>query len=177
MPGERDTHRLFFALWPDEVTREALAGLQQAAGVRRGRPMRRENIHLTLAFIGDVDGPTRDCLIRQAQQVRAVPVSFSVERIGYFPRPRVVWAGPQCTPEGLIDLVGALNRALTPCGYEPERRPFRAHITLFRKVMRPPRPVEFEPVSWQAPAFQLVESIAEEGGVRYAVIAEFPLTG
>ena len=177
MPAAPETHRLFFALWPDGRTREALGKLQRALPVRGGRPVRQENIHLTLAFIGNVDADTRDCLVDAARQVTGAPVSLPIERVGYFPRPRVVWVGPQRTPESLIELVGHLNRALAPCGYEPERRPFRAHITLFRKVARAPKPFEFDPIAWQAPAFQLVESIPEPGGVRYAVLEEFPLAG
>ena len=68
-----------------------------------------------------------------------------------------------------------LNAALAPCGYRPEPRPFRAHVTLLRKVGRAPRPVEFEPFDWRAEAFHLVESVPEEGGVRYEVTASFPL--
>lgn len=172
-----DTHRLFFALWPDGQTREALGKLQQDLPLRGGRPMRRENIHLTLAFIGNVDTDVRDCLIAQARQVTGPAVELPIERVGHFARPRVLWVGPQRTPDSLIDLVGRLNRALLPCGYEAERRPFRAHVTLFRKVARPPKPFDFEPLAWRAPAFQLVESIPEPGGVRYAVIEEFPLAG
>jgi len=177
VPGATDTHRLFFALWPDGRTREALAKLQAALPLRGGRPMRSENIHLTLAFIGDVDGDTRDCLIRQARGVRAAPLAFAIERVGHFPRPGVVWVGPQRTPDALIELVAGLNAALAPCGYQPERRPFRAHLTLFRKVARPPRPLDFAPIEWPVEAFCLVESLPEEGGVRYAVIEQFPLAG
>ncbi|MBD3619558.1 MAG: RNA 2',3'-cyclic phosphodiesterase [Chromatiales bacterium] len=176
-PEQSPRQRLFFALWPDGRTREALAGLQAALPVRGGRPMRVENIHLTLAFVGETDADTRDCLIRQAGSLRLSPLRFRIERLGYFPRPRVLWAGPRQTPEALAGLVAALNAALAPCGYVPEARPFRAHVTLFRKVVRAPRPLAFEPIEWPVTDLCLVESVPEAGGVRYAVIARFPLTG
>src|SRR5690606_10650260 len=49
-------HRVFYALWPDEETRASLARATRHA-VRRcgGRPIRRENLHITLAFLGSVD--------------------------------------------------------------------------------------------------------------------------
>jgi 2'-5' RNA ligase len=45
-------------------------------------------------------------------------------------RPRVIWAGLDCQP--LTEIAAALDRALAPFGFDPERRAFHAHITLGR---------------------------------------------
>ena len=116
MSERPETYRLFFALWPDGQTREALTRLQKALAVGGGRRMQPENIHLTLAFIGNVDADTRRCLIDQARQVSGPALTFPVERVGHFPRPRVVWVGPDRTPESMSTLVDRLNAALAPCG-------------------------------------------------------------
>ncbi|MDR2244802.1 MAG: hypothetical protein LBE15_05280 [Burkholderiales bacterium] len=44
-----------------------------------------------------------------------------------------MWAGPKETPAALIALVEDIHALLQPCGFTPETRPFRAHITLRRK--------------------------------------------
>jgi 2'-5' RNA ligase len=74
-------------------------------------------------------------------------------------------------------LVTDLNaRLAADCGYQPDRRPFRAHITLARKV-RAARPiVAVEAIAWPVTCFSLVESLSEPGGARYEVLASWPLT-
>ena len=47
-----ETRRLFFALWPDEATRERMAALLKALRGARGRAVKAEKLHVTLAFIG-----------------------------------------------------------------------------------------------------------------------------
>jgi len=130
--AEPTTQRLFFAVWPDEGVREQLRAAQQGLPRRGGRPVHVEDIHVTLAFLGQVDEEHRACMEQAAAGVRGAAFELLIDRQGYWPRPRVAWCAPAVIPEPLRDLVHRLNRALRPCGFEPERRAYSPHVTLFR---------------------------------------------
>lgn len=167
------SQRLFFALWPDAQTRARIARQARALARREGRPVAAENLHITLAFIGASDPQRRRCLEAQAAQVVVEPFSLELSQVGYYRRARVLWVGPQATPEPLLGLVERLNRALAPCGYRPEPRPFAAHVTLFRKARPAGEDPVFEPVPWSVRDFCLVESVSERDGVHYRVLSRF----
>jgi 2'-5' RNA ligase len=94
-------------------------------------------MHLTLKFLGQV-ADERGAAVRAALEavVRATsPIAISCAGLGVFPgprRPRVVWAGIASGLRELGVLATALERALEPVGFPPERRPFRGHATLGR---------------------------------------------
>lgn len=172
-----ETHRLFFALRPDAAQRTALADWSAQLPPRTGRRVPADNIHLTLAFLGDTPAERQDCMERAAGEVRMPPFELVVDRVGYFARARVLWAGPTQPPAALPELVEQLNRALAPCGYVPESRPFHPHITLLRKAR--PLSVEPEPLycAWRVERFCLMVSESASAGVRYRVIRDYPLGG
>ncbi|MFN2309995.1 MAG: RNA 2',3'-cyclic phosphodiesterase [Gammaproteobacteria bacterium] len=170
-----DTRRLFFALWPDAAARRALAGLLDGEAPQTGRRVPEDNLHLTLAFVGNVTTAQRTCMEAAAATVEAAPFTVSLERLGYWPRPRVVWAGATATPAALTELVARLNARLSGCGYEPERRPYQAHVTLSRKAQAAPRRRAIAPIVWPAEDFCLVESASGDAGSIYRVLARWPL--
>lgn len=170
-----ETQRLFFALWPNGAVREALAELLKGEPRRIGRRVPDTNLHLTLAFIGNVTAEQRACMEAAARAVEAAPFTVILDRLGHWPRPRIVWAGASATPPALIDLVARLNAGLSGCGYQPEQRPYQAHVTLSRKAQAAPRRREVPPIVWPAEDFCLVESVSEEQGSVYRVLARWPL--
>lgn len=170
-----DTQRLFFALWPGGAVRAALAGLLHGESPRLGRRVPDANLHLTLAFVGNVTAEQRACMEAAAATVAGTSFTLTLDRLGFWPRPRIAWAGATETPDALRDLVTRLNAALIPCGYRPEQRPYQAHVTLARKVQAPPRRRGIPPIVWAAAEFCLVESVSEEHGSVYRVLARWPL--
>jgi len=172
---EARTQRLFFALWPDDAVRAALRDAQAAMPRRGGRPVQVEDIHITLAFLGQADAERRACMEAAAGGVRGVAFELLVDRQGYRPRPRVAWCAPAEIPEPLRDLVWQLNGALAPCGYEPDRRPYRPHVTLFRDSRAVPEGELAHPVRWPCREFVLVASANASAGPRYEVLARWPL--
>ena len=168
--------RLFFAVWPDDATRAALAGIARSAlGRGDGRLVAAENLHLTLAFLGSVDEAFRACAERAAGGVSAPGFTLELVRAGCWPRARVLWSAPEETPDALSALAAALNGALRDCGFTPEARPFRAHVTIARKVRGNRRPIAHAPVRWRVDAFHLVASQTHPGGARYRRVHTFPL--
>lgn len=165
MSESSSTERLFFALWPDEAVRARLAPLVAAYDGRHVRP---ENLHLTLAFLGATDAARRICYERAADRVVVVPFDLVFTKVQWQRRRGIVWAAAPEIPVELAALVSSLNASLGECGYAPETRPFRAHVTLARKVRRG-RPVMGDPIRWRVERFCLVSSQLSAGGSRYTI--------
>ncbi len=172
-----DRRRLFFALWPDEELRQVLARrICRHLPRRLGRPVPLAHLHLTLVFLGNVPAARMACILEAGSAVSAPPFELILDRLGHWPRPRVLWAGPRHTPAALFHLVGALRRALMPCALALDERPFQAHMTLLRKVARAPEPLaEIEDTTWPVQAFALIESLPAGGGVHYRPVRAWPL--
>ena len=169
--------RLFFALWPNAAVRAALVQSSQALLGKRVRRVPEANLHITLAFVGPVTAAVRQCLEQQATQIRGTPFELTLERVGHWARPRILWAGPRHTPPALWSLVGGLNSAFEVCGLARETRPWQAHVTLARKISRAPEPASIEPIHWSISDFCLVESVGGPHGVSYRIVASWKLEG
>jgi 2'-5' RNA ligase len=170
------TERLFFALWPEEDFPRRLH--RQCKSLLRhtgGRPVATENLHITLAFLGNVDEQQHQCIEVMAGAVRCPPFELLLDQVGYWPRPRVLWLGASDTPEPLVALAGVLHAGATECGLSLDARPFQAHLTLKRKLDREPGVHDFRPLSWRVDSFVLVRSMTYQEGVQYEVLREWPL--
>lgn len=128
------SERLFFALWPEDRERAALARLQGGLALSGARPTHPADFHLTLAFLGAIPPERRACCEAAADLVQATPFVIPLNCVGHWPRPRILWCGPTATPPELLALVEDLREALVPCGSPREARPYAAHITLARKA-------------------------------------------
>lgn len=172
--NDAPTRRLFFALWPDAGIRQAMEKRTRHA-VRKagGRTVPPRNYHITLAFLGSVPRARFDDICVAARGIRWESFELALDRFGYWPRPRLLWLGPSTTPRPLHDLVAAIWTAMVDLGFERERRIFRPHVSLCRKLHRQPELDPPEPVSWPVDGFALVESETDPRGSRYTVVARF----
>jgi 2'-5' RNA ligase len=170
------TRRLFFALWPDEVTRARTARAARAVSTPcHGRPVPAANHHITLEFLGDVPPDTFDCLLACAAAFVGEPFELTLDRADSFRRPGIVWLGPSAVPEPLMRLYQHLHTGVARCGLSPEERAFRPHLTIMRKARRGPAGEAFEPIVWPVQDFVLVESVTASNGSRYQVLRRWPL--
>ncbi|MDX1626607.1 MAG: RNA 2',3'-cyclic phosphodiesterase [Wenzhouxiangellaceae bacterium] len=165
------TRRLFFALWPDAGLRDAIAVRAARLEGLPGRPVPATNFHVTLVFLGDVPESKVDDYAAAVPDRPAQAFTLVLDRLGWFPRARVCWLGGEAPAAGR-SLVESLAAALEPLGHEPERRPWRPHVTLLRGARRPPSVRDVEPVAWPAGDFALVESVP---GRPYQVLRSWPL--
>ena len=173
---EKHDVRVFFALWPDEDTREWIS--RKADGLAPEQAATRVpayNLHLTLHFIGNVYLEEMECLRRQARRVRTDRFSLTLDCFGLFRKPRVAWLGPGEIPAGLARLHAMLGEALSHCEFEHETRPYHPHVTLLRKTTRDPADVAVEARSWAVEDFVLIESRNSGDGVKYEVLETYPL--
>ncbi len=163
-----ERQRLFFALWPAPAQRAALSHLAGRVPAGLGRPVSLDTLHITLVFLGAVSTEQRQALEAAAERINAPSCLLTLDRFGYWRKPQVLWAGCASTPPPLLHLVAQLQRAASVCGLRVDTRPYQPHLTLCRKVRRPPPGLPgFEPLSWPVAAFSLVESQTRPGGVTY----------
>ncbi|MEQ8353932.1 MAG: RNA 2',3'-cyclic phosphodiesterase [Gammaproteobacteria bacterium] len=167
--------RLFFALWPDAATRRALAAAAAQVDVRDARRMRVENLHLTVAFLGEVTPLAFEALaaLPPAPDVRAFTLDIGLA--GWWRGSRVAWLAPLAVPAALGALHDAVNATAQGAGIVPDQRPYRPHVTIARAARRAPRAAAAFEVHWQVTDFALVESIAEAAGPCYRVRRHWPL--
>lgn len=173
--------RCFVALQPDQAALDRLDQLacEQQARFPSARRMRRENLHLTLAFIGALDADrARQVAARLAAEPTA-PVEWSLDSVGAFAAARVLWVGGN--DARLEALAARSRRLLDDLGVPFDRKPFVAHVTLLRNV---PREAAREairrlepPIAWHAGPPVLLESSAGAEGIRYLPVRAQPGNG
>ncbi len=170
------SQRLFFALWPSpDFQRECARQARGLLDKNSGRFIGTENLHLTLAFLGDVSPVQRDDLIAEMDQIFLPSFHLLLDRMGYWRKPKVVWLGCTQVPAALDDLVAAIRRIVTRYDISVEKRAYHPHLTVMRKAVKGPRPTAFTPLPWQVNEFVLVESKLTNAGAQYSVIKRWPL--
>ncbi|HEU0224251.1 MAG TPA: RNA 2',3'-cyclic phosphodiesterase [Steroidobacteraceae bacterium] len=183
-PGRPRLRRLFFALWPDPALRRALAGATaDAAAWAAGSRMPPANLHVTLAFLGMVPEDDIPELLAIGQRGHWPRIQLDFDRVEYWRKPKVLVAMPVTIPEAGVRIVDLLWSPLEQLGYEREARPWLPHLTLVRKVSRPPPRGEELPIpprpardagAWK---LALVESVTDPAGPRYTPLARWALKG
>lgn len=176
--------RLFVAIDPPEEIREQLARL--CTGIEGARWVRREQLHLTLRFLGDTPQSALDEIKAALGCVRFAPLTFALCGVGIFPhgKPRyakVLWAGIEPS-EPLRELKARIDEALGAAGVgADEERTFSPHITLARFKQPPDRDLNtwlerqhsLTSAPWQTTRFALYASELAPQGATHSVLAKF----
>ncbi|MYA33058.1 MAG: RNA 2',3'-cyclic phosphodiesterase [Gemmatimonadales bacterium] len=137
--------RLFAAvLLPAAIRADLRRAGRELRALEGVRPVRAEQLHLTLRFIGEVDRGLETPLAREIAAATAELPTFPIRlrAAGVFPsyrRARVLWVGVEEAP-ALLALQRAVEGAVVRAGVAPDPRPFRPHVTVGR-IRRPPPPV------------------------------------
>lgn len=174
-------HRLFVAIRPPPTVIEELMRLM--GGIGGARWQTRDQLHLTLRFIGDVGPHQADDVHAMLAGVRQPAFEATLGGLGSFERrgqPEAVWAG--VVPHGpLKALHKKVDQAIVRAGLEPEHRAYSPHITLARlkRGAGPVRAFLEQPVARSAPflvdSFGLYESKLTQDGAVYTIIERYPL--
>lgn len=174
MASTANARRLFLALWPGEAECERLAELVRT--VDGAHSIKPANLHLTLVFLGATSAERLTCYEGALSDFTMPPLTLTLDRFGFWPKPRILWLGPSHAPTDLLALVRELNRRLERCGFTPESRPFFPHITLARKFSGPvPRDQLSDPLSWPVDCLVLAESVRRTSSTDYQVLHSWPI--
>ena len=168
------TRRLFFALWPSESERRALlAASQPALSQLECRAVAPRNLHVTLLFLGQVAVAHTPVLgelaARVAARWHAGTVALRFAQLEHWARPAIVCALERGSGGAAALLSEALRSAAVQAGFAPDLKPFRAHVTVARKVAHAAS-CQFTPVVWRSTSFVLVESRSVGGASAYSVL-------
>jgi len=173
--------RVFVAIdLPDDIDEqlELVRG-----GIPGARWEERDKLHLTLRFLGEVDGGTLRSIKSALEQVIVEPFNLILTGVGHFPprgMPRNLWVGVVAS-EQLRTLKARIDRAVSRVGLPPDNRKFAPHVTVAR--------LRDAPHEWLASyiashsllrlppflvdRFQLFSSVRSERGSKYRVEQEF----
>ena len=123
--------RLFVAVQLDKKMKDALCAVQNEMRRRgvEGNYTRPENLHLTLAFIGDYPDP--DTVLEAMEDLRFQPFDLELKGLGSFGE--LWWAGLEGS-ENLEALARQLRRTLAEAAIPFDRKSFRPHVTLIRQA-------------------------------------------
>lgn len=175
--------RLFIAIELPEYLKTSLGRMRSDIPGARWVPA--EQIHLTLAFLGEVDDKTAELLARELEQIEASTFKLSFSGTGCFPNrhhPHVVWVGVKPDP-ALTRLAAKVHTAVLACGIPQEERPFSPHITLAR--LKLPCAIELGTFldqhrevklkKFSVTNFTLFQSRLTQQGALHVPIRNFPL--
>ena len=183
--------RTFIAINLEKEIKENLSALVEKLRKRgRGiRWVRREGMHLTLKFLGEISEEKipeiKNILSNVAKNYK--PFFLKIRGTGYFPVekkiPRVIWTGLDAD-EALTSIQQELERELEKIGFPQEKRKFQAHLTLGRvKVASSIQETLLELKRYQESVFgemvvhkiTLFQSILKPSGAEYITLSEFQL--
>lgn len=172
-----ESKRLFFAIeLPADVQTQVVNWRAQHFAPDAGRPIAAANLHLTLAFLGDVSSAKQHALETLAGRIRQPGFTLNLDDAGQWLRSRVVWLGTRQPPRGLLQLADMLRAQASRSGCYQSPQPFHPHITLLRDASHA---VTIPPPGfrWSFPVneFGLYESQFINGHTRYTLLNRWSL--
>ena len=171
------TQRLFFALeLPNPLQQQLVRWRAENFAEEDGKPVAAANLHLTLAFLGEVSSETSEKLQQLAARIVQPAFTLDLDDAGHWPRPGVVWLGCQRAPRGVLQLASLLRAQAARHGCAQSAQSFHPHITLLRqatqKVALPARGFHWR---LDVSHFALFSSTFSQGRTRYRRLARWPL--
>lgn len=172
--------RLFIGISLSEKTKTQLHALQKELKpyLKTASFTKKDNLHLTLKFLGDCSKQDKNRIIEILNSKTFVgPFSIDIINIGTFsnPKGRILWAGSKYNAS-LQTLYSLVEEALSDLSFEKENRPYKAHITLARRVKwEEQRKKEIQKITEYISSFSLFESIFTKRGVEYKELFRFYL--
>jgi 2'-5' RNA ligase len=192
--------RIFLAVFPPPASREwafAAEDRVKRAGATAGLApdlvswVKRENLHYTLSFLGELeaDGVARASAAARAAVAGQERFHVTLGGFGAFPsarRARVLWLGLSWGGTPFTNLARRVETSLIKAGFQRDSRPFTPHLTLGR--VRDPRhdwtaaleqvspPAPSEATAFEVRGVSVVKSTLSPGGSRYEVVSEAALS-
>jgi 2'-5' RNA ligase len=138
-----------------------------------GRAVSAPNLHVTLAFLGMQDAAVIPQVSAVAAGLPFEPCGVVLDRLGMFGRGSVLWLGTETIPAALQGFQQALVTALTAAGIGHDPKPWKLHLTLYRRLRNPPPILGPVAIEWNLTGFDLIESVGAKNGVEYHSIGHW----
>ena len=161
--------RLFIAIQLSDAMKDTLTAVQEkmyAYGVR-GNFTPRENMHLTLAFIGEY--PDKEQVLDALSSVSFSSFSIALKGMGCFRN--LWWAGME-ESAALITVMRRIRRALAKNNIPFDKKRFSPHITLIRKAVGTMPGIQLNTVSMPVERISLMRSDRGKRGMIYTEVGE-----
>ncbi|HCR43139.1 MAG TPA: RNA 2',3'-cyclic phosphodiesterase [Ruminococcaceae bacterium] len=177
--------RLFYAVTFGGDTKSRLGALMDKIRpyCTNGRFSEAENLHLTLAFLGEVPYCSVADAKRAADETEAAPFSAGLNGLGRFKRSGgdIIWIGVKKRKE-LSEIYVRLCAALRKNGFKTDSRPYAPHVTLARQAVLIPGAQKSldavgETINFPVGGISLMKSERINGKLRYTEIYSKPLKG
>lgn len=172
--GRSKKRRVFFALWPDNVVARQLHAIAQAHAAPEARVTRVDTVHLTLAFVGDINAEHLPAIEAVGDAVRWPRFTMTLDEIGLWRHNHILWVAPRKTPQPLAELVGALAEGLRDIGVALQARAWSPHVTLVRRCTQSLPTDAIGPIQWRVGEGVLVQSQRDAQGAHYQVRRRWP---
>lgn len=172
--------RLFFALVPPAELAAEIASWRLRYLSADGREVPVANLHITLAFLGEISPHRLEQLCCNTDELLAKEdprlQALTLDETGYWPKPGILWLGPSRWPDSLTRLAGQLQTRGAAAGGRGKAGAYRPHITLFRGCERPPPAALARPdLCFPCADLALLESRNGRRGVQYRDVANWQL--
>lgn len=172
--------RLFFAVNFNNNTRSQLLTLRDALRSRSesGNFSAPENLHLTLAFLGECNAAQTAAAKAVLNGIHFEPFDLLIDRMGRFKRSGgdIWWAGLRKS-KPLQKLQQDLTGRLTDSGFHFRQSEYHPHITLGREVITAAKPWQIKPFGEIADTVELMKSERIGGKLRYSAVAHAKMPG
>ncbi|MCP6718022.1 MAG: RNA 2',3'-cyclic phosphodiesterase [Patescibacteria group bacterium] len=181
-------HRLFIAINLPEKVKNKLNGYSLKYQELPARWTKKQNIHITLLFLGYVQEDEISEILKNTEQVVKNHNFFSLtlNKICYGPpkkTPRMIWAVGEIS-EQLGELRADLENSLSNLSFKKEKRAYSPHITLARlrqwefRNIEPEERLQIEQginLSFEVNSIEIMESQLKRTDAEYSVMQSFPL--
>lgn len=170
--------RLFFAIeLPADARAQIVHWRAAHFAPEAGRPVAADNLHLTLAFLGDVSADKKQALATLAGRIRQPAFTLTLDDAGQWLRSRVVWLGTRQSPRGLLQLANMLRAQAARSGCYQNPQPFHPHVTLLRDASHAVA-IPAPGFCWSFPVtkFTLYASSFTRGRTRYTPLQRWTLS-
>ena len=169
--------RLFFALWPSATTQQQwLSSTDSLIKPLGGKQVPANSLHLTLHFLGEVEGSRVSSLQKVVDNLQPQPIQLSFDKIECWRKADLACLRATQEPPALVNLVNQLGKGLQHAGFMVEKRAFKAHVTLARRLQYCAEQLPVWPsLEWQPDTLALVRSRLTPEGSIYTPVSEWQL--
>lgn len=164
--------RLFFALWPDEYTRQQCFNIRNALVSPQSQPIQAANIHVTLLFLGNIDSEKEERFKQALATIQVPKITLHFDCLSFWAKPRILCLTAKGSSPEIETIVETLSRMARELSIPIDDRQLKPHVTLVKKA-KSQIPLKFKPIVWHSHFFCLVESCLFSNGIEYRIVEKW----